>query len=1021
MPFLRSHRCLLALRYSIWVWVLNGFTRLLQILAQEPMVDSESSTTRPLPPAEAASGWTLPSGFKMTVFAAEPEVRQPIAMAFDPRGRLWVAENYTYAEAAVKFATNLSDRILIFEDTDGDGHFDSRTVFPVETKILTSLETGLGGAWLLCPPQLLFVPDRNGDDLPDGPPEVILDGFGTTLGNHHTLANGLRWGPDGWLWGRVGISSPTRIGRPGDPESKRCILSGGLWRYNPQTQVVEVVSHGTTNPWGHDWNVEGEPFFINTVIGHLWHAIPGAHFRRMHGDDPLPNIYSPIDQHADHYHFDTGTGWTHSRADLSGGRPAASSDLLGGGHAHSGLLIYQGGNWPAAYEGALLTLNFHGRRINRERVERQGSGYTGRHAPDFGQSSDPWFRGIDLIQGPDGSVYIADWSDTGECHEHDGVHRNSGRILRLTYSNTPPLAPLSIPLKVESNQLVDWQFGPSEWHRRQARSLLRDRAANGTLEPTVVDRLLSRLSTDSSRLGKLRALWALLATRRATPDLLRRLLRDSDEHIRSWAVRLLSEERPEPSALTLNDWVKLARIETSALVRLYLAAALNRVPVEGRFPLAGALLTHGADDIDHNQGPMLWFALEPCVALDPTAAVTLAVDSQIHLVRQNIARRLAQDLPSFSKHLGSLLRSSADAPPSHQTDVLTGLVTALPAAKNPLPPEAWALASARFAKSDEPRVRELNQRLAALFGDEHAINSLRQIIADPRASATTRHAALTSLIEARPVGLVDMLEPHLTDPVLSGPALVATVSLGTPKILSLAIQQCLILPPNDRIRVLNALVTRVPSATQLIEAIETGRVPKTYLTPDLARLVANLGHAPLRARLLSITAPLRVAPAKGLQSIESFRSELLPVLAKANLSEGHRHFQNLCASCHVLYGEGGVLGPDLSGSGRASLDYLLAHIVDPNAVVAPDFRWTLLELKDGRTLSGLLREISQNTVTLLSVEGRTVLSRLEILRQETRSESMMPEGLLDSLQPVQRRDLIGYLMHPQQVSLPSSP
>lgn len=109
----------------------------------------------------------------------------------------------------------------------------------------------------------------------------------------------------------------------------------------------------------------------------------------MHGDDPLPNIYSPIDQHADHYHFDTGTGWTHSRADLSGGRPAASSDLLGGGHAHSGLLIYQGGNWPAAYEGALLTLNFHGRRINRERLERQGSGYTGRHAPDFGQSSDP--------------------------------------------------------------------------------------------------------------------------------------------------------------------------------------------------------------------------------------------------------------------------------------------------------------------------------------------------------------------------------------------------------------------------------------------------------------------------------------------------------------------------------------------------------------------------------------------------------------------------------------------------------
>ena len=275
--------------------------------------DSETHG-QPMPAAEAARSFKMPPGFKVTVFASEPDVRQPIAMTFDPRGRLWVAENYTYAEAKLRYDTNLSDRVLIFEDTDHDGHFDKRTVFYDQAKVLTSVEVGLGGVFLLCPPRLLFIPDRNHDDIPDGEPEVLLDGFDVTGGNHHTFANGLRWGPDGWLWGRVGISNTPRIGRPGTPEAERIHMNGGIWRYHPTRHIVEAVCSGTTNPWGHDWNTVGEPFFINTVIGHLWHAIPGAHFKLMYGDDVNPHSYGLIDQHADHYHFDTGAGWTKSRA-----------------------------------------------------------------------------------------------------------------------------------------------------------------------------------------------------------------------------------------------------------------------------------------------------------------------------------------------------------------------------------------------------------------------------------------------------------------------------------------------------------------------------------------------------------------------------------------------------------------------------------------------------------------------------------------------------------------------------------
>ena len=343
--------------------------------------NSEPDQSRPMPAAEAAAKMRLPPGFKATVFAAEPDVQNPIAMAWDGRGRLWVAENYTYAERSKKFDLNLRDRILIFEDKDGDGHFDTRKVFTDEVQMLTSVEVGHGGVWAMCPPQLLFIPDRNRDDLPDGAPEVVLDGFTIPPENYHGFANGLRFGPDGWLYGRCGASSPGEIGAPGTPAEQRIPMRGTIWRYHPQRKVVEALSCGTTNPWGHDWNEHGELFFINTVNGHLWHDFPGAHFVRPHTIDPNPRAYALIDQHADHWHFDTAVGWSKSRD--------GKADPYGGGHAHVGMMIYLADNWPAEYRGRLFTWNLHGLRVNQEILERTGSGYVGRHGPDVFFAGDP--------------------------------------------------------------------------------------------------------------------------------------------------------------------------------------------------------------------------------------------------------------------------------------------------------------------------------------------------------------------------------------------------------------------------------------------------------------------------------------------------------------------------------------------------------------------------------------------------------------------------------------------------------
>ena len=398
--------------------------------------NTEKEESKPLTADEAAATAILPEGFHLKVFASEPDVQQPISICFDGRGQLWVAECYTFAENPMRWDLNLRDRILVFNDADGDGRFDSRKVFWDDGQRLTSVAVGNGGVWVTCAPHLLFIPDADGDQIPDGEPIVMLDGFDAeNIG--HNIVNGLKFGPDGWLYGRHGITSTSLVGAPGTPAEKRVALNCSIWRFHPDRKIFEVFCHGGTNPWGMDWNEDGQLFYTNTVIGHLWHAIPGAYYERMFGAHLNPLVYEVIGHTADHYHWDKGSEkWSDIRAGISN----VTSDL-GGGHAHMGCLIYQGGVWPKEFHGKLFTNNLHGRRVNMDILEREGNGYAGRHGRDFLMMKDPWFRGLDLITGPDGQVWINDWSDTGECHDNDGIHRTSGRIYRIVYDGPEKGAP----------------------------------------------------------------------------------------------------------------------------------------------------------------------------------------------------------------------------------------------------------------------------------------------------------------------------------------------------------------------------------------------------------------------------------------------------------------------------------------------------------------------------------------------------------------------------------------------------
>ena len=570
-----------------------------------------------LPAEEAAAAMRLPEGFRVIPFAAEPDVTQPIAMAIDHRGRLWVAEGHSYP--IKRPAGEGKDRILIFEDADGDGRHDVRTVFAEGLNLVSGLEVGFGGVFVGQAPELLFIPDADGDDVPDGEPEVLLDGWG--FEDTHETLNSFVWGPDGWLYGCHGVFTHSRVGPPGTADERRVPINAGVWRYHPTSRAFETFALGTSNPWGVDFDERGQAFETACVIPHLYHMIPGGRYFRQAGRHFDPHVYEDIPTIAEHRHF-VGYQW-------DGADRTASLDA-GGGHAHAGALIYQGDAWPAEYRGRLLMNNIHGARLNADRLTPAGSGFVGTRLPDFCLTDDEASQMIYLRGGPDGNVYVIDWYDTTQCHSTKLADHNraNGRIWKIVYEgegSKPRDRNPSALSGITSEELVALLTHPNVWHRRHASRALQERDDPAAFAP------LDRLAHSGDPLDRLRALWALAATGLLTGDQLDAALADGDADVRGWAVRLLSQSRPAlpmsggtPRAVgelpklpdfgdRLGDLELLARTEQAARARLELAALAQRLPTDERWGLLGALLSRGEDAGDQNLPLMLWYAFEPLV------------------------------------------------------------------------------------------------------------------------------------------------------------------------------------------------------------------------------------------------------------------------------------------------------------------------------------------------------------------------------------------------------------------------
>lgn len=490
----------------------------------------------PLSPTQALAKMSVPAGFRVELVAAEPDVVNPVAMAFDERGRIWITESFEYPRHEPGPGR---DRIKILEDTTGDGRMDSVKIFAEGLNIPSGIAVGHGGVWVANAPDILFLQDTDGDDRADKS-EVVVTGFGRA--DTHELPNSLTWGPDGCLYGLNGVFNPCHVETDGQVFDFTC----AMFRIDPKTRKFDLFCEGTSNPWGITFDPEGHAFISACVIDHLWHLSETGYYHRQGG--PYPPHTWKIDSIVEHKHQMA---------------------------AYCGITYFDSAAYPAEFRNRLMMGNIHGNCINVDRVERHGSTYKGFGEEDFLSGNDVWFMPVAQKVGPDGCLYVLDWYDRYHCYQDasadpQGVDRGHGRLYRVVHEATGRPAQVSLA-GASPEELVHSLSDANIFIRETAQRLLAEQNCAGVigqLEATVLDAALPRQT-------RLHALWALLGGKAITPGLASQLLTDKDSSLRAWAVRAVGNLHPDHPQLA-KQCAALAS-DSSADVLLQVAIACGKL------------------------------------------------------------------------------------------------------------------------------------------------------------------------------------------------------------------------------------------------------------------------------------------------------------------------------------------------------------------------------------------------------------------------------------------------------------
>jgi putative membrane-bound dehydrogenase-like protein len=965
-------------------------------------------------PADALRNLRPESDLLVEELLHEPEVAQPTHVSFDERGRMWVAQYRQYPYPAGvkmisrdKFYRSKYDRvpppppghtpgadvISVHEDRDGDG------VYETHRRVLTGLNManaalrGQGGLWVMHTPYLLFYPDADGDDVPDGPPEVRLQGFG--LEDSHSVANGLAWGPDGWLYGAQGSTTTSRVTRPGiDATNAPGVYVEGcmVWRYHPQRRIYEIFADGSGNTFGVSFDAEGRLFTgHNGGDTHGWHHIQGGLFLKQGKD---PGKFGPA------------------------ANPFAFGELP---MMHSTHPIPRFTHMTIMGEGTALPGRWRGRFLAADPLhhclvaaERKPAGSTF-ETTDVGfplRTDDLTFRPVYLANAPDGSLVIADFREQYIAHGQNyqsQIDPFTGRIYRLRGKGLPLERDIDLSTKTTA-QLVALLSHANLWHRQTAVRLLGERQ-----EASAVPLLLAQLEKNTTH-PALEALWALHQLGRLDEPIAANTLAHPSAMVRAWTIRLLGDDRYLPDALS-TQLLALAATEPEAEVRCQILSTARRLPATQALPLVRAIAQRTNDLADPFIPLMAWFALESYCGTQREAVLALFDDATFWntpSVRQHLLSRLMRRFAASGTRQEFIACATllAKAPADEDRKLLmAGFEQAFQGRAIPsLPDELMQALAASGRRSLLFRVRQ---------GDPAAIREALEQITNDKLAAPERLGAIRVFGEVKqPAAAPALLEVVTRDgPVPVRVAACSALQLyDDPAIGDSLAKAWPGLPAAVQTAALNLLTSRVAWSVRLLEASASGRVPRALFTADI------LGRLRLHRSEQVNALVEKYFPAAGPVARESLRPRIEQVrqiiaAQPGDAYKGESHFNARCAPCHTLFHKGGKIGPDLTSYQRDDLGTMLISILDPNAEIREGFENHSISTKDGRQLSGFLADQDANVIVVRSFDGADIsLRRADILNLSSAANSLMPEGLLDGLSDAEIRDLFAYLRQSQPIT-----
>ncbi len=963
-------------------------------------------TSLPTDPMKATSLFNVADGLEMKLVASEPEVMQPLFMSWDARGRMWVIQylQYPFPEGlkVVSYDQHLravfdkvpppppnhfvgKDKITVFEDTNGDGHYDSSKDVITGLNIATSVVTGQGGIWVLNPPYLLFYPDADGDDVPDSDPEVRLSGFG--LEDTHSVANSLKWGPDGWLYAANGSTTTATIN---SANTRNVHFKGQcIWRYHPDTQIFEVYAEGGGNTFSVEIDGKGT-VFSGTNNGNTrgMHYPQGGYAKKNWGKHgPLTNPFA-----LGHFEHMRHKGMTERFSQA--------------------FSIYEGGSLPDKYNNMVISANSLHNQVLASELFRDTSSYQTTDIPPIVTTPDHWFRPVDIKVGPDGGVYLADWYDSRLTHvdPRDNWHKSSGRIFRLQSTEAQPIGKFDLT-KSTSDELIDFFGHQNKWFRHTAVRVLGER------KDLKVAPKLKSIAQDPNDIRSLQALWTLNQYGMFDADLAASLMVHRDPNLRRWTVRLLGDQRVISDDLA-GQLASLAESEPDVQVRSQLASSAKRLPASQGLAITKNLLARSEDASDLHVPLLLWWAIEDKMISDREQVLEMFQDAafwKLPIVKSTVLKRVMQRFALAGKQedLEACAKLLSIAPSSEERDeLMAGLMAAFQGRKMEGLPESLSKAIVEYQKS----LGQSDIALALRLGDEKAIATALQIATSANADPAERLNYIEILGQINQPKVVPTLLRNISrsgDYDAKRVTLQALMNYPDDSIGRTLIGRYNSTLPDElnvRSTAQRVLASRKSWSLMFLHEIDQWRIKSQTIPLDVVQQMSMHNDDEIDRLIEKLWGKLGDRTPEEKLHRMTFIGDLVKS-GQGDLGAGKKLFTEHCGKCHTLYAEGGKAGPDLTGYERTNLDFLLMAIVDPSAAIREEYTTFLVQTNDGRTLTGLIDEQNTRTVTLRGVDGQpTLINQDDIDQLKAIPKSLMPDDLLKEYTDAQVRDLFTYLM-----------